>query len=113
MYSELALKTSLESGLYPEFLGAKGPAENHDPESNSALDCLLLLWPESLTSHIATAANRYARQRNRFNWVDVTVEEIWTFFGILVLMGIHRLPRVRNYWSTDHLLGLEPIQQQF
>ena len=109
--SELALKTSLESGLYPEFLGAEGPAENHDPESNSALDYLLLLWPESLTSHIATETNRYARQRNRVNWVDVTVEEIWTFFGILVLMGIHRLPRVRNYWSTDRLLGLEPIQQ--
>ena len=34
--SELALKTSLESGLYPDFLGAEGPAENHDPESNSA-----------------------------------------------------------------------------
>ena len=51
--SELALKTSLESGLYTEFLGAEGPAENHDPESNSALDYLLLLWPESLSSLIA------------------------------------------------------------
>ena len=65
--SELALKTSLVSGLYPEFLGVEGPAENHDPESNSASDYLLLLWPESLTSHIATETNRYARQRNRFN----------------------------------------------
>ena len=51
--SELALKTSLESGLYPEFLGTVGPAENYDPESNSALDYLLLLWPESLSSLIA------------------------------------------------------------
>ena len=26
-------------------------------------------------------------------------------------MGIHRLPRIENYWSTDSLLGLEPIRQ--
>ena len=26
-------------------------------------------------------------------------------------MGIHRLPRVRNYWSRDSLLGLEAIRQ--
>ena len=109
--SQLGLKTALDSGLYPQFLGTEGPVESHDPDSNSALDYLLLLWPESLTSMIATETNRYARQKNRSNWVDVTTEEIWTFFGIIILMGIHRLPRVKNYWSTDSLLGLDPIRQ--
>ena len=44
-------------------------------------------------------------RNKRTNWVDVSTDEIWTFLGIVILMGIHRLPRVKNYWSTDSLLG--------
>ena len=67
--SELVLKMSLESGLYPQFIGTEGPAENHDTDSNSALDYLLQLWPELLTSLIATETNRYAKQKNHPKWV--------------------------------------------
>ena len=72
---------------------------------------MLLLWPEELTSTIASETNRYARQRNRSNWVDVSAGEIWTFLGIIILMGIHRLPRIRNYWSKDDFLGLPAVRQ--
>ena len=109
--SQLGLKASLESGLYPDFLGREGPVEDHRPDCNSALDYLLLLWPESLTSLIASETNRYARQRSRPSWIDVTTEEIWTFFGIVILMGIHRLPRIINYWSKDDLVGVTAVQQ--
>ena len=108
---EIALKTSLESGLYPEFTGVEGPSEILDPERSNALDYLQLLWPESLTSLITLETNRYAQQKMRPNWVDVTVDETWTFLGILILMGIHRLPRINNYWSKDSLLGVSPIQE--
>ena len=111
MCSELGLKHSLNSGLYPEFLGTEGPVDNCSPDSNNALDFLLMLWPESLTSLIASETNRYARQKNHSNWVDVTTDEIWTFLGIIVLMGIHRLPRVANYWSKDSFLGIPALQQ--
>ena len=26
-------------------------------------------------------------------------------------MGIHRLPRIGNYWSKDILIGVRPIQE--
>ena len=42
--SEIALRESLQSGLYPEFLGVEGPVESHSPDLNSALDYLKLLW---------------------------------------------------------------------
>lgn len=106
-----ALEASLKSGLYPEFLGVEGPVERRDPGSNSALDYVQLVWPEWLTSLIAVETNRYARQKKRKNWVDVSTEEIWTFLGIIILMGIHRLPWIRNYWSTDSLLGVPLVRQ--
>ena len=31
--SQIALKASLESELYPEFLGKEGPVESHSPDS--------------------------------------------------------------------------------
>ena len=97
---EIALKTSLQSGLYPDFAGVEGPSEVLSPD-NSALDFFQLVWPESLMSLITLETNRYALQKRRPNWVDVTIDETRTFLGILILMGIHRLPRISNYWSKD------------
>ena len=68
---------------------------------------MLLLWPTSLRELIAVETNRYARQNNRPKWVDVNTDEVWTY----ILMGIHRLPRISNYWSLDSLLGVSVVQQ--
>jgi len=35
---------------------------------------------------------------------DVTVEEMKAFVGMLMLMGIYRLPQLEMYWSTKHPL---------
>ena len=78
MASEIALQESLQSGL--------GPVQ-----SNSALDYLKLLWSDAL---IADETNTYAR---RSKWIDVTTDEVWTFFGIIITMGIHRLPRITEW----------------
>ena len=86
-------------------------SESHSPDLYNALDYLKLLWPDALTSLIVTETNRYARWKKHTNWVDVSTDEICTFLGIVILMGIHRLPRVKNYWSTDSLPGVPAIQQ--
>ena len=65
--SQIALKTSLELGLYTEFLGKEGPVESYSPDSYNALDYLKLFWPDALTSLIANETNRYARQKVRSN----------------------------------------------
>ena len=41
---------------------------------------------------------------------STTTAEIWKFLGISILMGIHRLPRINNYWSRDKFLGLPVLQ---
>ena len=108
---EEALKKSRASGCYPKFDWCEGPAQLLDPSCNNALDFFLLLWPTSLCELIAVETNRYARQNNRPKWVDVSTDEVWTFLGIIILMGIHRLPRISNYWSQDSLLGISAVQQ--
>ena len=37
------------------------------------------------------------------------VDEVWTFLGIVVLMGIQRLPHIRSCWSKDPLLGIPTL----
>ena len=34
-------------------------------------------------------------------WSDTTVEELKAFVGLLILMGIVRLPRLELYWSMN------------
>ena len=60
---------------------------------------------------IVEETNRYAeqclRQRNK-QW-STTAEEVRAYFGFLILMGINRLPEIRDYWSTDKSLRYAPI----
>ena len=44
-------------------------------------------------------------------WRDVSTAEIWTFLGIVILMGIKRLPRISNYWSRDGFIGVPGMNQ--
>ena len=55
---------------------------------------------------LTTETNRYAaRLRGQClhtspqPWNDVTITELKAFIGILILMGIRRLPRLRLYWK--------------
>ena len=40
-------------------------------------------------------------------WIPVGMR----FGGIVLEMGIHRLPSVEDYWSTNLLLGVQPVQR--
>lgn len=53
---------------------------------------------------IVTETNRFASQYDHLNWAPVTKMEIKALLGMLVQMGIHKLPSFEDYWSTDPLL---------
>ena len=108
---EDGLQKALASGLYPEFLGVAGPVNRMDPSCDSMLDFLKLLWPDCLCEHIAGETNEYATQVKAKNWVDTSEEEVWVFLGIVMEMGIHRVPKIVNYWSRNPLLGIVPVKQ--
>ena len=49
----------------------------------------------------------------RYDWYDTTVTEMKAFVGVLLLMGIHQLPSIADYWSTHKYLGVPTISAVF
>ncbi|CAG2195785.1 unnamed protein product [Mytilus edulis] len=72
----------------------------------------------SLFELLTNETNRYAAQffqqhpvqnlppnsRSR-QWIDVTLAEMRTFIGLLLLMGIIQKPSIESYWSTNCLFN--------
>ena len=59
----------------------------------SPLDFFYKMYPERYFDIIAVETNRYARQSNAVGWFDTDGVEIRAYYAILIMMGIHKLPR--------------------
>ena len=44
-------------------------------------------------------------------WFPVTHEELSAYIGIHIIMGIHTLPRITNYWSNDDSLSVQSVKR--
>ena len=64
---------------------------------------------EGLLSLLKTESERYAEQNERM--FQILLEELCAFPGITILMDIHKLPIMRDYWSIDEGLGNTLIQK--
>ncbi|CAF1411735.1 unnamed protein product [Adineta ricciae] len=59
---------------------------------------------------IVNQTNVYGQQRcvekgkNTTDWTEIDSTQIYSFMGILLIMGFHKLPRIRDYWSNDRNL---------
>lgn len=67
------------------------------------------IFDHQILSHIVTETNRYAKQNNSKNWTDVTEIEMKAFLGCLIVMGIHQLPALKHYWSSDPFLRVDSV----
>ena len=72
--------------------------------------------PDLFYKKLAFETNRYAEQKmvelNRqvdSKWKKITVEEIKIFIYINFMFGIHSLPNIRQYCSTDPLLSVSSV----
>ena len=64
---------------------------------------------KGLLSLLKAVSERHAEQNGRM--FRTTLEELCSFLGINILMGIHKLPKMRDYWSVDEGLGNTLIQK--
>ena len=86
------------------------------PASAKALDYFMLFFDEDLLQHIVDQTNLYAQQNPvgaRYAWYDTTTSEIKAFFGLIIAMGIKRLPSYTDYWSSNPLLGTPELVAGF
>ena len=61
---------------------------------------------------LAEQWNLYARQNapgSSFNWVDTSESEMKLFMGIPLVMGVHKLTCLEDYWSQHPLLGAPDV----
>ena len=93
----------------------EGPADHTIPHTNNALDYLKLLWPTAICAMLADQTNWYAVQNKVQHWQRTTATEIilWSFLGAILLMGIHALPCLTNYWSRNRFLGVGELSRCF
>jgi len=90
-------------------------------QEDSEVDCLLSFLTGEILEIIRDQTNLYATQERErrlggkvvrvasCNWKPTTVEEIKTFIVVHIMMGIHTLPELRHYWSSDNLLGVPAV----
>ncbi len=77
----------------------------------------MALFTDDLLDHIVVETNRYASLCLSTTTPDGTIPPIWetnapevkAYLGFAILMGITRLPDLRDYWSTSEVLHYFPI----
>ena len=79
------------------------------PVSHDPLEMFSHFFTEELLSLIVRETNLFAAQclsaaNNSSTW-DTNLEEIKAYLGFMVVMGVNRLPEIRDYWSTDTKLN--------
>ena len=70
------------------------------------------MFDDSVMDLLVTETNRYAKQNppgDRYRWYDTSDNELKLFLGMIIAMGIHRLPQLEDYWCSDPLLGVPGI----
>lgn len=62
------------------------------------------VWGEETFQELAEQTNMYASQKGTAAWVHTNEEEMRSFLGIHLGMGLVRLPSLKDYWSKNPLL---------
>ena len=106
-------KTEEPTSFTRPYTNTPGPT-SPDVTCRSTLgDLFACFFYDQVWNLIETETNRYASSCTETNpssraWVDTEVEELKAFVGLLILMGIVKLPRLEMYWSTNFPLIKTP-----
>ena len=88
-----------------------GPTVTLD-SSATALDVFLLVFGNDTIKLLADQTNLYAAQTPpgaSYKWHNTNEEEMKLFLGMILVMGVHRLPQLEDYWSSNPLLGSKAL----
>jgi len=85
------------------------------PEGDQPIDFFNLLLTSDFYSLVVKETNNYAADlymnrssdKSRIsNWVDVDIDELKIFFGLLFHTGTIKMSRIEDYWKTSKLFNL-------
>ena len=100
-----------------QFSSSSGPVHSL-PTGSSALNYLRLFMTDDLCEIIMSNTNKYAefcekeRKKKDETWRPIrNIDEIWCFFGILLVMSIVNMPKISGYWSESSILGNQMVKK--
>ena len=99
------------------FVQDTGPNVANLAENGTPNDYKKKLFRPTMIETIVEQTNKYAREMTAAKpngdrlWVETNPAEIRGYLGVLILMGIHSLPRDKMYWSCDDRLGVPGINK--
>lgn len=108
--------STLHSFPTAPFCEPSGPVHNL-PVGATPIEFLNQLLPDSFYDTLACQTNLYAEQIERESgkkdkkWRPVSPEEIKLYVAICIMMGIHKLPRQKHYWSENDKLNVEVVSK--
>ncbi|XP_070762803.1 piggyBac transposable element-derived protein 3-like [Enoplosus armatus] len=73
--------------------------QSDDEATDDPVDIFLTFYPKSLRDATLEMSNLYAKQKGKT--LNLTEDELLTFYGILLTSGYNTVPRRRLLWSDD------------
>jgi len=80
------------------------------PANAKEMDYFKLFFDHELVGDICKETNSYANQllanasKTLQNWVSTIHDEMYTFLGLVILMGIIVKKSLKEYWSTNPII---------
>lgn len=100
----------------PPFTQPTGPRHSLLFDASEVAYFFLLITVDMIL-HVVNETNRYAAQCQAARgfrdpaWYDTQVKEMRAYIALNIMMGIHILPEVDMYWSSDDYLGVIGIMK--
>lgn len=84
---------------FANYLFRETPGPNYPFEESSPLQIFEKTFGVQTLELIVEQSNLYAQQNGKC--LDLSVEELKAFLGILIIMGFHTLPTMRLFWCSE------------
>ena len=79
-----------------------GPNSSVLVTGSTILQAFFLFFTTEVWSLLVEETNHYATRVGIVGWFDTSIEEMKAFVGMLIFMGILKLPTVELYWSGEY-----------
>ena len=102
----------------PAFVGEETKATDAMPKFDHPVEAFKAFMDYEAASHIINCTNERAqiflgdnpkKKINSILWKPLDLDTFHVFIGLVLLIGIVRLPRIYMYWSDHILVGGPPI----
>ena len=97
--------TSVFSGVNPALEVPSTPSDAFKLFFDEDVVSKLCQWTNERAEKFFASRPQTDRKVNSLRWRPVTVDDMYTFFGLLLSMGITKLPRLFMYWSKGPMFS--------